>query len=476
MFSAKRYKTPKLFFKSFTLYIIILNFLILGQPMPLEAEEASNHSFPNIEFQEDDRILILAPHPDDEVLGCGGVIQRAVQLKLPIKIVFLTYGDNNQWSFLVYRKHPVLKSKAILKMGEVRRKEAIEAAKVLGLSPDQLIFLGYPDFRTLTIWYAHWQDQPPAKGMFSRVTAVPYSDAFRPGSPYKGEEILKDLKDIFNDFKPTKIFLSHPADHNPDHRALYLFSRIALWELEGQINPTLYPYLIHFKNWPQPKGDKPNEQITPPSLFEKEILWKTIDLTPNEVEINKKAIKQHRSQYISSTKYLLSFIRRNELFGDFAVINLKEKDYSKKLAQYNSDYFVDFPEGLREEEKVEFVGIEQEFLTLENEALIFTVRLSRSLSKEINLSFYAFGYRKDYPFSNMPKLHIMFKKKTFKVFDGGKLLSPTIVNIEYRNREIIIRIPIKALNYPQRILTSTRIYKGLVPLDWVEWRIIEIEN
>ena len=55
-----------------------------------------------------DRVLVLAPHPDDEVLGAGGVIQQAVAQKLPIKIVFLTYGDSNQWSFLLYRKHPVV--------------------------------------------------------------------------------------------------------------------------------------------------------------------------------------------------------------------------------------------------------------------------------------------------------------------------------------------------------------------------------
>src|SRR5262245_44158967 len=54
-----------------------------------------------------DRILVLAPHPDDEVLGAGGVLHEAVSRKLPVHVVFLTNGDSNEWSFLAYRKRPV---------------------------------------------------------------------------------------------------------------------------------------------------------------------------------------------------------------------------------------------------------------------------------------------------------------------------------------------------------------------------------
>ncbi|MGO9610231.1 MAG: PIG-L deacetylase family protein, partial [Verrucomicrobiia bacterium] len=53
----------------------------------------------------DDRIIIFAPHPDDESIGCGGIIQQALALKVPVRIVWLTYGDNNEWSFFLYRKH-----------------------------------------------------------------------------------------------------------------------------------------------------------------------------------------------------------------------------------------------------------------------------------------------------------------------------------------------------------------------------------
>ena len=71
---------------------------------------------------------------------------------LPLRIAFFTYGDNNQWSFLVYRKHLVLIPSAVRGMGEVRHDEALAAARVFGLSPDHLTFLGYPDFGALHLW------------------------------------------------------------------------------------------------------------------------------------------------------------------------------------------------------------------------------------------------------------------------------------------------------------------------------------
>ena len=122
-------------------------------------------------------------------------------------------------------------------MGLIRHGEAVAAAAILGLSPDQLIFLGYPDFRTLKIWNEHWGDAPACESMFTRTTIVPYDNAFRPGTPYKADEILADIETVIREFKPTVIFTSHPGDHNPDHLSLYLFTRVALWNLAEELQP-----------------------------------------------------------------------------------------------------------------------------------------------------------------------------------------------------------------------------------------------
>ena len=44
-----------------------------------------------------DRLLILAPHPDDESLATGGLIQRAVKAGAKVRVLFATDGDNNPW-------------------------------------------------------------------------------------------------------------------------------------------------------------------------------------------------------------------------------------------------------------------------------------------------------------------------------------------------------------------------------------------
>jgi len=206
-----------------------------------------NADFSKLTLDPGDRILIAAPHPDDETLGCAGIIQKAVEMKLPVRVVFLTNGDNNEWSFLLYRKIPVLAPGQVRGMGEVRQKEALAAGAILGVPPEDLVFLGYPDFGCLHILREHWGDRPPYRSMLTRVTAVPYAGARRPGAPYSGESILSDITGVVREFKPTKVFLSHPADHNPDHLAMYLFFRVALWDLARELTPAVYPYLVHFR-------------------------------------------------------------------------------------------------------------------------------------------------------------------------------------------------------------------------------------
>ena len=91
--------------------VLVCLALVLATMPLLRAAEATVPA-PEVELKSTDRILICAPHPDDEVLGCAGVIQKAVALKIPCKIMFLTDGDDNELSFLVYRMHPVVLPRA----------------------------------------------------------------------------------------------------------------------------------------------------------------------------------------------------------------------------------------------------------------------------------------------------------------------------------------------------------------------------
>ncbi|MBF0571677.1 MAG: PIG-L family deacetylase [Candidatus Omnitrophica bacterium] len=459
--------------KQFRLINITAVFLVFFSVVALAGESINN----NLTLAPTDRILVLAPHPDDEVLGAGGVIQQAAAMKLPLKIVFLTYGDSNQWSFLLYRKHPVVFPGAVETMGLVRHDEAINADRILGVAGDSLIFLGYPDFGTLNIWYYHWNQRPAYRSIMTRVTSVPYKGAYRFGAPYKGEEILQDLKSILKDFKPTKIFVSHPADHNGDHLALYLYLRVALWDDGMGEAVQLYPYLVHYLTWPKPKGFHPEKDIVPPEALASHEIWKQFHLSALQIENKKKALQVHKSQYFSSPKYLLSFVKFNELFGDFPLLKLHlNENISAISGQKKLMTTMELPEELNDRERLAFVGVDWKSLRWEPENLVVTIGLSKPLAQDVEASIYFFGYNSKIAFAQMPKINVRLGVLSYSVYDQNKRLDQEVVHVSRRPNDVTITVPLKLLGYPQRILTSAKTSLANFPLDNASWVVVELQQ
>jgi LmbE family N-acetylglucosaminyl deacetylase len=419
-----------------------------------------------------DRLLVLAPHPDDEVLGCGGVIQQAVAAGLPVRIVFLTYGDFYEWSFLRYEKRPVVTPRGVQGMGEIRHSEAVAADAALGVPAVDLVFLGYPDFGTLKMWYRAWGRAKPVRGTFSRATAVPYPNAFRPGAPYKGEEALKDLTAILREFRPTKVFVSHPADHHADHKALYLFTRVALFDVAPEIAPQVYPYLVHYTRWPRPVGRYPDEPLEPPILLKDKIAWQSVDLDARQVSTKGDALKKLKSQYGTTPRFLDSFVRRNELFGDFPVVRLDRDGAPSPAPDVHSS--AESQMAVIDAEEARLVGVVAWTARIEDGNLAFFVKLDRPLAREVGCSVYLFGHRRDMPFAEMPKLQLAIGELAHRVFDGDRKVASGGTQVRRSGRDIQIRVPLALLQQPQNILAAVQMHAGPVPLDWTAWRILEI--
>ena len=81
-------------------------------------------------------ISIIVPHADDETLGCGGLIAHAVALRLSVQIFYLTDGSAS---------HPGSPSWLPEHVATRRRSEALEALLTLGLQPEWVRFLDWPD-------------------------------------------------------------------------------------------------------------------------------------------------------------------------------------------------------------------------------------------------------------------------------------------------------------------------------------------
>ncbi|HEV8580392.1 MAG TPA: PIG-L family deacetylase [Thermoanaerobaculia bacterium] len=420
-----------------------------------------------------DRILVLAPHPDDEVLGAGGVLREAVEQGIPVRVVFLTHGDSNEWSFLFYRKRPVVLPRAALTMGTIRQREAVVAAEALGVPAADLTFLGYPDYGTLGIWRFHWGSRPPDRGRLTRARAVPYSTAFRPGAPFKGEEILADLETLILEFRPTRIFVSHPADHHPDHAALYLFTRVALWDLQGEVAATLHPFLVHYPRWPGRKGFRPAEELSPPARLLAGFNWQTRGVNEEEIAAKRQALTAHRTQWRYSASRLLPFVRPNELYGDLAIpqlrpggaVRLLEDPVGEQAASAAND---------EEGEASELVDLHGLSVKLARDQVEIGMDLREPLPEGSAVSLSAFGYRPDVPFAAMPKLEVRIEPHAYAVRDQLRLRPRSTAWAATRGRKLMARIPLASLANPDRLFLQVRTSSPRTPLGQTPWWIVEL--
>ena len=431
-------------------------------------------------FDKNDRILIIAPHPDDEAIGCAGIIQQALGALAKIKIVYLTNGDHNELAFIVYEKRFTFMPGEFLYLGSVRRQEAIDAMKLLGVNENNLIFLGYPDFGTFTIFSDYWKAQKPFKNMLTRVGSVPYKQDLSFGAPYVGDSILSDFKRVLLDYKPTKIFVSHPADVNGDHKAAYLFLQVALRDLRKEI-PTakVFPYLIHCVGWPKPRNYHPDLSLEPPKSFLKsEINWLESGLIPEQLEQKHKAILCYRSQTASSAFYLLSFARKNELFGDYPDINLANqvslKERAPEFFGFSRLFANSDEEGaLSQKSLIEDQG--QVSYAIVDNCLLIRVEKNKELKRNFGLALYLFGYSDKAPFSSMPKIRIITRNKKFRIYDGKKMIASAGVLLNRDAKGLILRIPLLLLGNPDFILTSLKVYGGKLSVDATGFRKIVIK-
>jgi LmbE family N-acetylglucosaminyl deacetylase len=117
------------------------------------------------------KVLVVAPHPDDEVLGCGGTIKKLAAMNLTVWVLIVSRG-----------KKGIYTDKQI----ENIRNEAINAHKILGVK--QTKFLEFP---------------APELDLVSIST------------------LSSAIAKIVEDFRPDTLFLPHGGDIHHDHKAVF---------------------------------------------------------------------------------------------------------------------------------------------------------------------------------------------------------------------------------------------------------------
>jgi len=216
-------------------------------------------------FLKSDKVLIVAPHPDDESLGTGGLLQRIFAQRIPVRIVFATNGENNPWAQRYWEKRWRIGPDERVRWGRRRREEAFEAICTLGGKPDCARFLNLPDLGTTRLLMC--------------------------GEPELPILITEQLQD----WEPTVAFIPTMQDAHPDHSALAVAFSMALDSVGGSSIRVL-EYLVH----------KPQVPISqePVKLL----------LTTEEVECKRRAILCHKTQVALSRGRFTSFAKVEEVY------------------------------------------------------------------------------------------------------------------------------------------------------------------
>jgi LmbE family N-acetylglucosaminyl deacetylase len=314
----------KLRWKKFTLLLIAATLVVGGTRFGLPLWRMRRANFLELKqpfalFIAPDkaaRVLILAPHCDDETLACGGLISQALQAGAQVKVVLVTNGDGFRYAAARWFEEIKVSPQDYRRFAVDRRQESLAALATLGLPKAQVISLGYPDGGTAQMWLDFWSPENPFTSPYTKEKRNPYPDTFHPGASYCGQVLTEDLKRIIQQYQPTLIFCPHPNDDHPDHWVLYAYTLGALYEsgLLGKVE--LQAYLVHRGDWPLPQGLHPNRVLSPPAalvgLGDK---WESLPLKTDRRWQKLTAIRHYQSQLRVMRRFLYSFVRANELFA-----------------------------------------------------------------------------------------------------------------------------------------------------------------
>ncbi|HOJ10932.1 MAG TPA: PIG-L family deacetylase [Clostridiales bacterium] len=275
---------------------------------------------------EGTRLLVVAPHCDDETLGCGNLISKTIESGGTVKVVLLTNGDGHTSAVALNYLTVKPNAKNYISSAYLRQDETERAMKRAGVDRENIIYLGYPDGGLYHMWGENWDENNLYVSRFTKCSHSPYSNSYKSDAPYCGKSIADDLESIVMTYNPSIIAFPHPNDRHPDHFAAYCLVRYVL--AKNNMTPDQYLYLVHRGKWPSPFGQFSKLFLVPPKKLV-DIGTKWVSSPMSDIEQKQKAdmLSEYKSQMNVNSPFLKAFIRQNELFGIYPDL---EYDFSMR--------------------------------------------------------------------------------------------------------------------------------------------------
>ena len=76
----------------------------------------------------------------------------------------------------------------------------------------------------------------------------------------------------------------------------------------------------------------------------------------------------------------------------------------------------------------------------------------------------------------MPKINVRLGVLSYSVYDQTNRLDQGVVQVNRSPNDVTIKVPLKLLGYPQKILTSARTSLANFPLDNASWVVVELQQ
>jgi LmbE family N-acetylglucosaminyl deacetylase len=260
----------------------------------------------------DDRVLVVAPHPDDESLCCAGLIQHATANGAAVAVVWLTAGEAFELDAMLVQRRIWPRHVDLLRFAIQRLAEAAAAASALGVPPSRQFVLGYPDRGLMALVAGDYYYRRTYRSRYTGLQAVGFPQAVSPYATFDGADLERDLEHVLDEFQPTLVLAPAPQDSHPDHAATGLLLH-RLLQRRGQLARLRY-WIVHAPHWPAPRAYRPQLMLAPPASA-RQLSWQSLPLTLDERGRKLAALRTHRTQMRLIEPFMVSFVRANELFA-----------------------------------------------------------------------------------------------------------------------------------------------------------------